>query len=129
METGIALITSLQNNSQNMLAQTEGQAKTDGIYALGPLQYQVTAPNDRPEVVLDNLGKHTVWGSQGTNPDGSGTHFTLRDGLKEFFEIMQRRSQDYLIIRAGTLLEYRYPNDLAHNLRINPNDMTIHRRL
>jgi hypothetical protein len=39
-----------------MLAQAEGQAKTNGIHKLGPLQYQVTAPNNRPEVVLDNLG-------------------------------------------------------------------------
>jgi hypothetical protein len=61
-ETGIALITGLQNKAQNMLAQTERQAKTDGIDELGPLQYQVTAPNNGPKVVLDNLGYHAVWG-------------------------------------------------------------------
>jgi hypothetical protein len=41
-----------------MLAQAEGQAKADGIYELGSLHYQITAPNNGPEVVLDNLGKH-----------------------------------------------------------------------
>jgi hypothetical protein len=44
-----------------MLAQIERQAKTDGIYELDPFQYQITTPNNRPEVVLDNLGKHAVW--------------------------------------------------------------------
>lgn len=37
-ETGIALIMSLQYNTQNMLAQAEGHVKTDGINELGPLQ-------------------------------------------------------------------------------------------
>jgi hypothetical protein len=55
-EICIALITGLQNNTQNMLAHIERQAKTDGIEELGPLQYQVTGPNNRPKVVLDNLG-------------------------------------------------------------------------
>jgi hypothetical protein len=107
-----------------MLAQTEGQAKTDGIYELGPFQYQVTSPNNGPEVVLDNFGKHTGWGSQSTNPDGNGTLLTLSDSLKELFKIIQRRRQDYLIVRAGRLLEHGYPNDIADNLRINRNDMT-----
>jgi len=52
----IALITGLQNNAQNMLAHAEGQAKIDSIYELGPLQNQVIAPNNRPKIVLDNLG-------------------------------------------------------------------------
>jgi hypothetical protein len=43
-----------------MLAQAERQAKTDGIYKLGPFQDQITVPNNGPEVVLDNLGKHAV---------------------------------------------------------------------
>jgi hypothetical protein len=34
-ETGIALIMSLQYNTQNMLAQAEGQAETSGINELG----------------------------------------------------------------------------------------------
>jgi hypothetical protein len=32
------------------------------MYELDPLQYQVTAPNNWPMVVLANLGKHAVWG-------------------------------------------------------------------
>jgi hypothetical protein len=112
-----------------MLAQAEGQAKADGIYELGSLHYQITAPNNGPEVVLDNLGKHAVWSSQGTNPDGSGTLLTLRYSLKELSEIIQRRRPDYLIVRASRLLENGYPNDLADNLRVNRNDMTIHIRL
>jgi hypothetical protein len=45
-----------------MHAQTEGQAKIDDIYELGPPQYQVTALNNGTKVVLDNLGWHAVWG-------------------------------------------------------------------
>jgi hypothetical protein len=45
-----------------MLAQAEGQVKADGIYELGPLQNQITTPHNGPEIVLDNLGKHEVWG-------------------------------------------------------------------
>lgn len=112
-----------------MLAQAEGQAKADGIYELGPLQYQITVPNNGPEVMLDNLGKHAVWSSQGTNPNGNGTLLTLRHNLKELSKIIQRRRQDDLIVRAGKLLKHRYPNDMADNLRINRNDMTNHRRL
>jgi hypothetical protein len=52
----MALITGLQNNAQTMLAQAERQAKTDSIDELGPLQNQVTVPDTRTKVVLDNLG-------------------------------------------------------------------------
>jgi hypothetical protein len=41
---------------QNMLTQAERQSKTDSKDELGPLQNQVTVPNNRPKVVLDNLG-------------------------------------------------------------------------
>jgi hypothetical protein len=43
-----------------MLAQAEGQAKIDGINELGPLQNQMTAPHNGPEILLDNLGKHAM---------------------------------------------------------------------
>jgi hypothetical protein len=62
-ETGIAFITGFQDHPQNMLAQVEGQAKADGIDKLGHLQDQITAPNNGPEVVLSNLGKHAMWSS------------------------------------------------------------------
>jgi hypothetical protein len=52
----MALVMGLQNKAQNMLAQAERQAKTDSIDKLGPLQNQVTAPDNRVKVVLDNLG-------------------------------------------------------------------------
>jgi hypothetical protein len=45
-----------------MLAQAEGQAKTDGIKELDPLQNQIVVPHNGPEIVLDNLGKHVMWG-------------------------------------------------------------------
>jgi len=61
-EIGIALITSLQYNTQNMLSQAEGKAKIDGINELGPLQNQIATPHNGPEIVLDNLGKHAMWG-------------------------------------------------------------------
>jgi hypothetical protein len=89
-----------------MLAQAEGQAKADGIYKLGTLQNQIIAPHNGPKVVLDNLSRHAVWSSQGTNPNGSGTLLTLRQSLKELSEIIQRRRQDYLIVWAGRLLEH-----------------------
>jgi len=71
-----------------MLAQVEGQAMVDGIDELGLLQNQITTPHDGPKVVLDNLGKHAVWGRLGTNPDGSGTLLTLRHSLKELSKII-----------------------------------------
>jgi hypothetical protein len=36
----------LQNIAQNMLAQAEGQAKTNGIDELSPLQNQVIVPDN-----------------------------------------------------------------------------------
>jgi hypothetical protein len=47
-ETGIALITGLQDNSQNMIAQVEGQAQANDIDKLCLLQNEVTAPSNRP---------------------------------------------------------------------------------
>jgi len=45
-----------------MLAQAEGQAKTDGLNELGPLQNQVITPHNGPEIMLNNLGKYAMWG-------------------------------------------------------------------
>jgi hypothetical protein len=45
-ETGITLITGLQHDTHNMLAQAERQAEVDGIHELGLLQSQVTAPDN-----------------------------------------------------------------------------------
>jgi len=93
--------------------------KNTNIYKLGPFQDQITAPNNGPEVVLDNLGKHEVWGRQGTDPDGSGMLLSLRDNMEEFSKIIQRRRQYYLIVRAGRNLEHRHPDELTDDLRIN----------
>jgi hypothetical protein len=71
-----------------MFAQAKGQAKADGIEKLGPLQDQITAPNNGLEVVLNNLGKHAMWSSQGTDSNRSGTFLSLRDNIKEFSEII-----------------------------------------
>jgi hypothetical protein len=111
------------------LAQAEGQVKADGIDILGPLQDQITAPNNGPEVVLNNLGKHVMWRSQGTNPNRSGMLFSLRDNMKEFSEIIQIWRQDYLIIWTGKNLEYWHPDELTDDLRINSDNMSVHRRL
>jgi len=59
-ETGIALITSLEHDSQNMLAKTERHAKMNNINKLCPLQYQITAPGNWPEIVLNNFGQHKM---------------------------------------------------------------------
>jgi hypothetical protein len=111
-----------------MLAQAERQAKTDGIYKLGPFQDQITVPNNGPEVVLDNLGEHAVWGRQGTNPDGSDMLLSLRDNMEEFSEIIQRR-QYYLIVRADRNLEHMHPDELTDELRINSDNLPFHRGL
>jgi hypothetical protein len=63
-ETGPTLISGLQHNTKNMLPQAERQSQADGIQELGPLQNQITPPNNRPEVVLDNLREHAVRGKK-----------------------------------------------------------------
>jgi len=55
---------------------------------LCPLQNEITAPSNRPEIVLDDLRKHAVRGRKGTDPDGSGMLFTLRDSIEKFSEII-----------------------------------------
>jgi hypothetical protein len=66
-ETGIALITGLQNNAQNMLAPAERQEKSDGIDELGPLQYQVTASDNRDKAdkapTLMVVAHSSPWGT------------------------------------------------------------------
>jgi hypothetical protein len=79
--------------------------------------------------VLNNLGKHAMWSSQGTNPNRSGTLFSLRDSMKEFSEIIQRWRQDYLIIWTGKNLEYWHPDELTDDLGINSDNISVHRRL
>jgi hypothetical protein len=75
------------------------------------------------------FGKHTVRGRKGTNPDGSGTLLTMRDSMKKFSEIIQRRRQNYLIVWADRNLEHRHPNALIDDLRITSDNMSFHRGL
>jgi hypothetical protein len=112
-----------------MLAQAERQANVNSINKLGPLQDQITVPNNGPKVVLNNLDKHAIWSSQGTNPNRSGTLFSLRDSMNEIFEIIQRWRQDYLIIWTGRKLEYWHSNELTDDLGINNDNMSVHRGL
>jgi hypothetical protein len=77
----------------------------------------------------NDLGEHAVRSRQGTDPDRSGSLLTLRDSLKELSEIIQRGRQYDLIIRAGRQLEFRNPNDLTDDMRINRNDVIVHRGL
>lgn len=55
--------------------------------------------------------------------------FSPRDSMKEFFEIIQRWRQDYLIIWIGRNLEYWHPDELTDDLGINSDNMFVHRRL
>jgi hypothetical protein len=87
-ETGIALISGLQDNSQNMLAQAEGQAQVNDIDKLCLLQNEVIAPSNKPYIVQDDLGKNAVRSRQDIDLDGSGTLLTLRDSLEKFSEII-----------------------------------------
>jgi hypothetical protein len=112
-----------------MLAQEERQEEADSINKVGPLQDQITAPNNGLEVVLNNLGKHAMWSSQDTNPNRSGTLFSLRDSMKEFSEIIQRWRQDYLIIWTGKKMEDWHSDELTDDLGINSDNMAVHRRL
>jgi hypothetical protein len=45
-------------------------------------------PKNGLAVVLNNLGNHAMWGSQGTDPDGSDTLLSLSDNMEEFYEII-----------------------------------------
>jgi hypothetical protein len=69
-----------------MLAQAERQSQLDDIQELSPLQNQITPPNNRPEVVLDNLREHAVRGRQSTNPDSRSSLLALWDSMKELPE-------------------------------------------
>jgi hypothetical protein len=59
-KTGSALITSLEHNSQNMLVEIERKAKVNSINKLGLLQYRITGPGNRPQIVQNNFGQHTM---------------------------------------------------------------------
>jgi len=112
-----------------MLAQAKRQVQTDGIYKLCPLQNQITLPNNRPEIVLDDLCKHAVWGRQSTNLDGSRLLLTLGDNMKEFPKLIQGKGQYYFVEGIGRNLKHRYPNDLADDLWINRDNMPRNGRL
>jgi hypothetical protein len=70
-----------------------------------------------------------MWGSKGTDLDGSGTLLSLRDNMEEFSEIIQRRRQYYLIVWTGRNLEYWHPDELIDDLKINSDNMLVHRGL
>jgi len=128
-ETGTTVISGLQHNTKNMLAQAERQSQADGIQELSPLQNQITPPNNRLEVVLDNLCEHAVQGRQSTNPDSRSSLRTLWDSTKELLELIQRRSQHNFIEGTGRNLKHWHPNNLADDLRINHNNRPHNSRL
>jgi hypothetical protein len=49
--------------------------------------------------------------------------------MKELFEIIQRRRDYYLIIRAGRNLENRYSYELTYDLGINSDSRPTYNRL
>jgi len=106
-----------------MLAHAERQAKVDCIDKLGPFQDQITAPSNRPNVLLNDLGQHSVGGRQGTNPDGSRALLALGNGMEEFPEIIQGWRKHHLIVWAGRNLEHWDSNDVTDDLRINSDEM------
>jgi hypothetical protein len=59
-ETSITLISGFQHNTKDMLAQAKQQSQADHIQKLCPLQNQITTPDNRPKIVLDDLCKHAV---------------------------------------------------------------------
>jgi hypothetical protein len=73
--------------------------------------------------VLDDLGKHAVWGRQSTDPDGRSTFLALRDSMENFPELIWGKRQNNFIIWAGRNLTNWYSYNLADNLRINYNNM------
>jgi hypothetical protein len=83
-----------------MLTQTERQSQTNGIQELSLLKNQITPPNNRLEVVLNNLNEHAVQGKQGTNSDSSSSLLALWNSMKEFPKVIQRGSNHDLIKRA-----------------------------
>jgi hypothetical protein len=43
-----------------MLAETERKVKVNNINKLDLLQYQITAPSNRAQIVQNNFGQHTM---------------------------------------------------------------------
>jgi hypothetical protein len=84
-----------------VLAQAEGQAEVECIDELGLFQDQITAPNNRPDVLLNDLGQHAVGGRQGANLDGGRAFLAVGNGMEEFPEIIQGRRKHHLIVWAG----------------------------
>jgi hypothetical protein len=106
-----------------VLAQAERQPEVDCIDKLGSFQNKITAPGNRLDVLLNDLGQHAVGGWQGTNPDYSRALLTMGNGTKEFPEIIQGWRKHHLIVRAGQDLEHWDSDDVADDLRINSDEM------
>jgi hypothetical protein len=112
-----------------MLAEAEWQSHNDGIQEQSPLLDQISSANSRPEIMLDNLCEHAVWGRKSINYDIYRSLFSLRNSMKELPKILQRGSLHNLIEWVGRNLKYWYTNDLANDLWINLNHMPLNRRL
>jgi hypothetical protein len=108
-----------------MLAKTERQAKMNSINKLGPLQYQITAPGNWSEIVLNNFGQHMMSRSKCTNPDVSLTPITLWNCMEELSEIVHRGRKHHLIVRTGRQIKDWYPDELTDDLGINSDDVSM----
>jgi hypothetical protein len=95
------LISGLQHDIKNMLAQAEWQSHNDGIHELSSLLDQITSPNSRPEIVLDNLHKQAVRGRKSIDSESSSSLLALWNSMKELPKIIQGGSHRDLIKRAG----------------------------
>jgi hypothetical protein len=84
-----------------MLAQAECQSHNDGIQELSSLLDQITSPNSRPEIVLDNLHKQAVRGRKIIDFDSSSSLLALWNNMKELPKIIQGGSHQDLIKKAG----------------------------
>jgi hypothetical protein len=108
-----------------MLAKIERQAKMNSINKMGPLQYQITAPGNWPEIVLNNFGQHTMSWSKCTNLDVGMTPLTLWNGMEELSEIVHRERKHHLIVRTGRQIKDWYPDELTDDLGIYSDEVSV----
>jgi hypothetical protein len=87
-KTSSILISGLQHDIKNILARAEWQCHNDGIQELSLLLDQITPPDSRPEIVLDNLREQAVRGRKSIDSDFGRSLFTLRYSMKELHKIL-----------------------------------------
>jgi hypothetical protein len=78
------LISGLDHNREDVLAQAKRQPYNQGIKELSPLQNKLISADSRPEIVQDNFCEQAVRGRKSTYLDVSMSSFmTLWMSIKE----------------------------------------------